>query len=67
MPINHHNNKIRTVTIDDLYDKKIETLKGVNNLAKIIADYIIKNKDQIKSLITEEIEKPKTLIKNNSC
>lgn len=63
MPINDHDNKIRTITIDDLYDKKIETLKGVNNLAKIIADYIIKNKDQIKSLITEEIEKPKTLIK----
>ena len=37
--------------------------KSVDNLAKIIADYIIKNKDQIKSLITEEIEKPKTLIK----
>ena len=67
MLINDPNNKIRTITIDDLYDKKIETLKGVNNLAKIIADYIIKNKDQIKSLITEEIEKTKTLIKNNSC
>ena len=61
--INDPNNKIRTITIDDLYDKKVETLKGVNNLAKIIADYIIKNKDQIKSLMTEEIEKPKTLIK----
>lgn len=63
MLINDPNNKIRTITIDDLYDKKVETLKGVNNLAKIIADYIIKNKDQIKSLMTEEIEKPKTLIK----
>ena len=63
MLINDPNNKIRTITIDDLYDKKVETLKGFNNLAKIIADYIIKNKDQIKSLMTEEIEKPKTLIK----
>lgn len=63
MLINDPNNKIRTITIDGLYDKKIETLKGVNNLAKTIANYIIKNKDQIKSLITEEIEKPKTLIK----
>lgn len=63
MLINDPYNKIRTITIDDLYDKKIETLKGVNNLAKIIADYIIKNKDQIKSLMTEEIEKPKTFIK----
>lgn len=63
MLINDPNNKIRTITIDDLYDKNVETLKGVNNLAKIIADYIIKNKDQIKSLMTEEIEKPKTLIK----
>lgn len=63
MLINDPNNKIRTITIDGLYDKKIETLKGVNNLAKTIADYIIKNKDQIKSLMTEEIEKPKTLIK----
>lgn len=63
MLINDPNNKIRTITIDDLYDKKVETLKGVNNLAKIIADCIIKNKDQIKSLMTEEIEKPKTLIK----
>ena len=61
--INDPNNKIRTITIDDLYDKKVETLKGVDNLAKIIADCIIKNKDQIKSLMTEEIEKPKTLIK----
>lgn len=63
MLINDPNNKIRTITIDGLYDKKIETLKGVNNLAKTIANYIIKNKDQIKSLITEEIEQPKTLIK----
>lgn len=63
MLINDPNNKIRTITIDDLYDKKVETLKGFNNLAKIIADYIIKNKDQIKSLMTEEIEKSKTLIK----
>lgn len=63
MLINDPNNKIRTITIDGLYDKKIETLKDVDNLAKIIADYIIKNKDQIKSLMTEEIEKPKTLIK----
>ncbi len=63
MLINDPNNKIRTITIDGLYDKKIETLKGVNNLAKTIANYIIKNKDQIKSLMTEEIEKPKTLIK----
>ena len=55
MLINDPNNKIRTITIDDLYDKKVETLKGFNNLAKIIADYIIKNKDQIKSLMTEEI------------
>ena len=60
MLINDPNNKIRTITIDDLYDKKVETLKGFNNLAKIIADYIIKNKDQIKSLMTEEIEKSKT-------
>lgn len=65
MLINDPNNKIRTITIDDLYDKKVETLKGVNNLTKIIADYIIKNKDQIKSLMTEEIEKPKTLITQN--
>lgn len=63
MLINDPNNKIRTITIDGLYDKKIETLKCVNNLAKTIANYIIKNKDQIKSLMTEEIEKPKTLIK----
>ena len=63
MLINDTNNKIRTITIDGLYDKKIETLKDVDNLAKIIADCIIKNKDQIKSLMTEEIEKPKTLIK----
>lgn len=63
MLINDPNNKIRTITIDGLYDKKIETLKGVNNLAKIIADYIIKNKDQIKNVINEEIEKHKTLIK----
>ena len=63
MLINDPNNKIRTITIDDLYDKKVKTLKGVNNLAKIIADCIIKNKDRIKSLMTEEIEKPKTLIK----
>ncbi len=63
MLINDPNNKIKTITIDGLFDKKIETLKGVNNLVKIIADYIIKNKDQIKSLITEEIQKPKTLIK----
>ena len=63
MFINDSNDKIRTITIDGLYDKKIETLKGVNNLAKIIADYIIKNKDQIKNVINEEIEKHKTLIK----
>ncbi len=63
MLINDPNNKIKTITIDDSYDKKIETIKGVDNLAKIIADYILKNKDQIKSLMTEEIEKPKTLIK----
>lgn len=63
MLINDPNNKIKTITIDGLYDKKIETLKGVNNLAKIIADYIIKNKDQIKNVINEEIEKHKTLIK----
>lgn len=63
MLINDPNNKIKTITIDGLFDKKIETLKGVNNLVKIIADYIIENKDQIKSLITEEIEKTKTLIK----
>ena len=63
MLINDPNNKIKTITIDGLYDKKIETLKGVNNLAKIIADYIIKNKDQIKNVINKEIEKHKTLIK----
>lgn len=63
MLINDPNNKIRTITIDDLYDKKIETLKGVNNLAKIIADYIIKNKDQIKNVINEGAEESKTLIK----
>ena len=63
MLINDPNNKIRTITIDDLFDKKIETLKGVNNLAKIIAEYIIKNKDQIKRLINNETEKHKTLIK----
>lgn len=63
MLINDPNNKIRTITIDGLYDKKIETLKDVDNLAKITADCIKKNKDQIKSLMTEEIEKPKTLIK----
>ena len=65
--MNDLNNNVRRIKIYDsyydLYDKKVETLKGVNNLAKIIADYIIKNKDQIKSLMTEEIEKPKTLIK----
>ena len=63
MLINDSNDKTRTIQINSLFDKKVETLKGVNNLAKIIADYIIKNKDQIKSLMTEEIEKPKTLIK----
>ena len=61
--MNDLNNNVRLIKIYDSYDKKVETLKGVNNLAKIIADYIIKNKDQIKSLMTEEIEKPKTLIK----
>lgn len=65
--MNDLNNNVRQIKIydsyHDSYDKKVETLKGVNNLAKIIADYIIKNKDQIKSLMTEEIEKPKTLIK----
>ena len=63
MLINDSNDKTRTIQINSLFDKKVETLKGVDNLAKIIADYIIKNKDQIKSLMTEEIEKPKTLIK----
>ena len=63
MLINDTNDKTRTIQINSLFDKKVETLKGVNNLAKIIADCIIKNKDQIKSLMTEEIEKPKTLIK----
>ena len=63
MLINDSNDKTRTIQINSLFDKKVETLKGVNNLAKIIADCIIKNKDQIKSLMTEEIEKPKTLIK----
>ena len=63
MLINDSNDKTRTIQINSLFDEKVETLKGVNNLAKIIADYIIKNKDQIKSLMTEEIEKPKTLIK----
>ena len=65
--MNDLNNNVRQIKIydsyHDSYDKKVETLKGVDNLAKIIADYIIKNKDQIKSLMTEEIEKPKTLIK----
>ena len=65
--MNDLNNNVRQIKIydsyHDSYDKKVETLKGVNNLAKIIADCIIKNKDQIKSLMTEEIEKPKTLIK----
>ena len=63
MLINDSNDKTRTIQINSLFDKKVETLKGVDNLAKIIADYIIKNKDQIKGLMTEEIEKPKTLIK----
>ena len=63
MFINDSNDKTRAIQINSQFDKKIETPKGVNNLVKIIADYIIKNKDQIKSLITEEIEKPKTLIK----
>ena len=63
MFINDSNDKTRVIQINSLFDKKVETLKGVNNLAKIIADYIIKNKDQIKSLMTEEIEKTKTLIK----
>lgn len=63
MLINDPNNKIRTIAIDDLFDKKVETLKGVDNLAKTIADYIIKNKDQIKNLINNEIKEPKTLIK----
>ena len=63
MLINDSNDKTRTIQINSLFDKKVETLKGVNNLAKIISDCIIKNKDQIKSLMTEEIEKPKTLIK----
>ena len=63
MLINDSNDKTRTIQINSLFDKKVETLKGVNNLAKIISDCIIKNKDQIKSIMTEEIEKPKTLIK----
>ena len=63
MFINDSNDKTRVIQINSLFDKKVETLKGVNNLAKIIADYIIKNKDQIKILMTKEIEKPKTLIK----
>ena len=63
MLINDSNNKIRTITIDDLFDKKVETLKGVDNLAKIITDYIIKNKDQIKSLVNGETEEHKRLIK----
>ena len=61
--MNDLNNNVRQIKIYDSYDKKVETLKGVNNLAKIIADNIIKNKDQIKILMTKEIEKPKTLIK----
>ena len=61
--MNDLNNNVRLIKIYDSYDKKIETLKGVDNLAKIIADCIIKNKDQIKILMTKEIEKPKTLIK----
>ena len=61
--MNDLNNNVRLIKIYDSYDKKIETLKDVDNLAKIIADCIIKNKDQIKSLMTEEVEKPKTLIK----
>ena len=63
MLINDSNDKTRVIQINSLFDKKVETLKGVNNLAKIIADYIIKNKDQIKILMTKEIEKHKTLIK----
>ena len=63
MFINDSNDKTRVIQINSLFDKKVETLKGVNNLAKIIADYIIKNKDQIKNVINEEIEKHKTLIK----
>ncbi len=63
MFINDSNDKTRVIQINSLFDKKVETLKGVNNLAKIIADYIIKNKDQIKILMTKEIEKHKTLIK----
>ena len=61
--INDPNNKIRIITIDDLFDKKVETLKGVDNLAKKIAEYIIKNKDQINNLINNETKEPKTLIK----
>ena len=65
--MNDLNNNVRLIKIydsyHDSYDKKVETLKGVDNLAKIIADYIIKNKDQIKRLINNETEDPKTLIK----
>ena len=63
MFINDSNDKTRVIQINSLFDKKVETLKGVNNLAKIIADYIIKNKDLIKSLINDETKEPKTLIK----
>lgn len=65
--MNDLNNNVRRIKIYDSYydsyDKKVETLKGVDNLAKIIADYIIKNKDLIKRLINDETEDSKTLIK----
>ncbi len=65
--MNDLNNNVRRIKIYDSYydsyDKKVETLKGVDNLAKIIADYIIKNKDLIKSLINDETKEPKRLIK----
>ena len=46
--MNDLNNNVRLIKIYDSYDKKVETLKGVNNLAKIIADYIIKKKIKLK-------------------
>ena len=50
--MNDLNNNVRQIKIydsyHDSYDKKVETLKGVNNLAKIIADYIKKTKIKLK-------------------
>lgn len=51
MLINDSNDKTRAIQINSLFDRKVETLKSVDNLTKTIADYILKNKVQIKSLM----------------